>query len=37
MTNLILLLFVWLLCTVVGGAYLGLVGAIAWKVMQWML
>jgi len=37
MINVILLLFAWVLCTAVGGAYIGLVGAIAWKVMQWLL
>jgi len=34
--NVILLLFIWLLCTVVAGAYIGFIGAIAWRIMQWL-
>lgn len=35
--DLVGLVIVWLAGTVVIGAYLGLVGAIAWRVMQWIL
>lgn len=32
-----LLIVVWLACTVFVGAFLGFLGAIAWRVMQWLL
>lgn len=32
-----LLFIVWIICTVLGGAYLGVLAAIAWKVLQWLI
>lgn len=35
--NAVLLFFIWIICTVLGGAYLGLLAAIAWRVAQWLI
>lgn len=35
--NVVLLIVVWLLGSVFVGAYLGFIGAIAWRVAQWFL
>lgn len=35
--NLILLFIVWLVSTIVAGAYLGVLAAIAWRVAQWLI
>lgn len=35
--NLFLLIAVWLVASLAAGAYIGFIGAIAWRVAQWFL